>query len=337
MKAGLYQGAKQLEIADVPSPSIENGEALVKVSYAGICGTDMMIYSGLHPRATAPLIMGHEFSGVIEQISLNEKFKVGDRVAINPLIHCGKCVTCLSGQQHICDYLNYLGIDKNGGFANQVNVPIQNLYPLPESTSDADAALLEPLAVAIHTVRRSKIKVGDTVVILGAGPIGILIGMIAQRAGAAKIIISDVSEYRLKLAENFGFHAVNALKNDIVEVAKESTHGVGADVVFEVAGNQMTANQMIDAIRSQGEIVVVSVYKKPPEINLAKMHFREISINTTRCFTTEDFQKAIQMMGEGKVDVSSLISHKLSLDEIEKGFQLMEDSTADSMKILFYS
>ncbi|WP_209125152.1 zinc-binding dehydrogenase [Alkalihalobacillus sp. BA299] len=337
MKAGLYQGAKQLEVAEVPLPSIKNREALVKVSYAGICGTDMMIYSGLHPRAAAPLIMGHEFSGSITQIGPDEKLKVGDRVAINPLIHCGKCVTCRSGQQHICDNLKYLGIDTNGGFASLVSVPIENLYPLPESTSDEDAALLEPLAVAIHTVRRSKLKVGDTVVILGAGPIGLLIGIIAQKAGAAKVIISDVSEYRLNLAEKYGFHAVNALKNDIVEVAKESTFGVGADVVFEVAGNQMTANQMIDAIRSQGEIVVVSVYKKPPEINLAKMHFREISMNTTRCFTTEDFQKAITMMGAGEVDVSALISHKLSLDEFEKGFQLMEDLTSDSMKILFYS
>ncbi|MCM3160781.1 zinc-binding dehydrogenase [Metabacillus litoralis] len=337
MKAGLFKGAKQLEVSEVALPNIGEGEALVKVSFAGICGTDMMIYSGAHPRATDPLIMGHEFSGVIEEVYSNEKeLKVGDRVAINPLNYCGECVACHNGLHHICDNLRYLGIDMDGGFAEYVKTPIENLFVLPDSISDENAAILEPLAVAIHTVRRSKLKVGDNVVIFGAGPIGVLIGIIAKKAGAARIIISDISDYRLDVAQSYGFHTVDARKNDIADISKEITNGVGADVVFEVAGNQHTANQMIDAIRTQGEIVVVSVYKKPPEINLAKMHFRELSLTTTRCFSAEDFQKAILMMAEGNIDVSKLISHKLPLDQFEKGFELMLNST-ESMKILFHS
>ncbi|SDX99125.1 2-desacetyl-2-hydroxyethyl bacteriochlorophyllide A dehydrogenase [Evansella caseinilytica] len=336
MKAGIYQGTRQLEVAEVAVPSIAMDEALIKMSYAGICGTDMMIYSGLHPRASAPLIMGHEFSGVIEKINTTETLTVGDRVAVNPLTSCGKCVPCKTGLHHICDNLRYLGIDLDGGFARYVKVPVGNLYKLPDSISDMNASLIEPLAVAIHTVRRSKLKVADTAVILGAGPIGLLIGLIAKRAGAAKVMISDVSRFRLKIAEAYELEPVDATKEDIVKVVKESTNGVGADVVFEVAGNQMTANQMIEAIRTQGEIVVVSVYKKSPEINLAKMHFRELSLTTTRCFTSEDFQKALSMLSQGEIDLSGLVSHKLPLDQFEEGFKLMVAST-DSMKILFYS
>lgn len=336
MKAGVYLGTKQLAVKEMPSPTVEDGEAIVKVSYAGICGTDMMIYSGLHPRATTPLVMGHEFSGVIEEIEPNERLKEGDRIAINPLNSCGRCAACKSGQYHVCDNLKYIGIDMNGGFAEHVSVPIKNLIPLPETVKDEEAALIEPLSVAIHTVRRSKLKVGDNVVILGAGPIGMLIGMIAKKAGAERIIISDVSDYRLQLAESYGFHVVDARVDKVEEVAKEHTGGIGADVVFEVAGNQITANQMIDAIRTQGEIVVVSVYKQPPTINLAKMHYREISLTTTRCFTSEDFNKAITLLSEREVDVSKLISHKLPLEEFNKGFELMTSST-ESMKVLYYS
>ncbi|MGN8646324.1 zinc-dependent alcohol dehydrogenase [Gracilibacillus sp. HCP3S3_G5_1] len=336
MKAGVYLGAKQLAVKEMPSPTVEDGEAIVKVSYAGICGTDMMIYSGLHPRATTPLVMGHEFSGVIEEMEPNERLIEGDRVAINPLNSCGRCVACKSGQYHVCDNLKYIGIDMNGGFAEYVSVPIKNLIPLPETVEDEEAALIEPLSVAIHTVRRSKLKVGDNVVILGAGPIGMLIGMIAKKAGAERIIISDVSDYRLQLAESYGFHAVDARVGKAEEVAKEHTGGIGADVVFEVAGNQITANQMIDAIRTQGEIVVVSVYKQPPTVNLAEMHYREISLTTTRCFTAEDFNKAITLLSEREVDVSKLISHKLPLEEFNKGFELMTSST-ESMKVLYYS
>lgn len=333
LKAGLYKDANKVACEKVERPIIKENELLVKVKYAGICGTDMIIYSGVHPRAEAPLILGHEFVGEIENPGQSD-FKPGSKVAINPLISCKECQPCILGNYHICDNLKYLGIDCPGGFAEYTAVPIENVVQLDEEIDLEEGALLEPIAVAVHTIRRSKMKVGDTVAILGAGPIGMLIALLAKQAGADKVIITDISNYRLEIAKNYGFDVVNALEEDVVAYIHQETNSIGADVVFEVAGGQVTVNQMIPAIKSQGEIMVVSVFKEPPKVNLAQMHFREISLNTTRCFTKSDFLKAIQLLKSNKINFKPIISHILPLEEIDQGFDIMEKS-AESMKILF--
>lgn len=334
MKAGLYLGEKHVEAGVLEKPGIKDNEALIKVSYAGICGTDMMIYSGKHPRAKAPLAMGHEFSGVIEDIKGESSFKVGDRIVVEPTISCGHCVACKSGNSHVCDTLGLIGIDWHGGFAEYVTVPLHRLHKVPDTLSDAHAALAEPVAVGIHTIRRSNVKVGDTVAILGAGPIGLIVGLAAKLAGAGKIFISDISPFRLGKARELGFTTVDAKENDVVQVVKEATNGVGADVVFEVAGTNITTQQMIDVCRTHGQIVVVSVFKQKPIVDLASMHFRELSLNTTRCYSTADFATAVNMMATGQIDVAPLISHQLPLDDIKKGFELM-GNPEESLKILF--
>lgn len=335
MKAGLYLSEKYVRIGQLDKPSPKRNEALIKVSFAGICGTDMMIYSGKHPRAKAPLAMGHEFSGVIEDINGEDpRFQIGDRVVVEPTISCGECPACLSGNPQVCEALGLIGIDWHGGFAEYVAVPLHRLHKVPDSLSDAHAALTEPVAVGIHTVRRSNLKVGDTVTILGAGPIGLIIGLTAKIAGAKKIYISDVSPFRLKKAASLGLAAIDAKKDNIVEVVKAETNGIGADVVFEVAGHNVTAQQMIDVCRTQGQIIVVSVYKQKPIVDLASMHFRELSLTTTRCYHSTDFAAAISMMASGEINVTPLISHELPLEEIEKGFEYMLNPET-SLKVLF--
>ncbi|MCY7838594.1 alcohol dehydrogenase catalytic domain-containing protein [Bacillus haynesii] len=333
MKAGIYLSPKQVKMTEREMPVPRPDEALIKVSYAGICGTDMMIYHGLHPRAEAPLILGHEFSGIVAA-SDGDRVNKGDRVVVEPLLNCGFCAPCREGQAHVCKSLRYIGIDQNGGFAEYTTVPLHRLRVLPESVTEKMGAMIEPLAVAIHTVRRSKLKVGDTAAILGAGPIGLLIGLIAERAGAGKIVISDVSPVRLQAASKMGFEAVDARKTDISQVVKEYTDGCGADVVYEVAGNQTTADQMIECVKHQGEIAVVSVYKKPPVIQLAAMHFREISLMTTRCYSPGDFTKAIELLEQNKLNLDPLVSHTLPLEDIQTGFNLMENPD-QALKILF--
>ncbi|MCR8630037.1 zinc-dependent alcohol dehydrogenase [Paenibacillus radicis (ex Xue et al. 2023)] len=335
MKAGLYISEKQVMVGQIEIPDLQPGEALIKVAYAGICGTDMMIYSGKHPRAQAPLAMGHEFSGVIERINGESSFAVGNRVVVEPTLSCGTCAACMAGEHHVCKTLKLIGIDKHGGFAEYAAVPLDRLHLIPEGLSDAHAALAEPVAVAVHTVRRSNLKIGDSVVILGAGPIGLLIGAIAKHAGASEVIISDISEYRLEKAKQLGLTPLNAKDVNITEDVLKRTGGNGADVVFEVAGNQITAKQMIETVRTQGQVVVVSVYKQPPMIDLAAMHFREISLTTTRCYSKGDFAKAIRLMHNGAIDVSSFISHDLPLDRIEEGFQFMSNPDV-SLKVLFH-
>lgn len=334
MKAGLYVSEKEVKVGTIEKPTLKEGEALIKVSFAGICGTDMMIYFGKHPRAKAPLAMGHEFSGVIEDMKGDTSFRIGDRIVVEPTISCGKCAACLSGNSHVCETLRLIGIDSDGGFAEYVAVPFHRLHKIPDTLSASHAALVEPVAVGIHTVRRSNVKVGDTVLVLGAGPIGLLTALTAKLAGADKIFISDISPYRLGKAKELGFLALDGKAVDVVEEVKLATNGIGADVVFEVAGNNITANQMIHACRTQGQIVVVSVYKQAPTIDLAAMHFRELSLTTTRCYSHADFATAISMMGSGEIDVTPFISHQLPLDEIERGFQLMTNPE-EALKILF--
>lgn len=293
----------------------------------------MMIYFGKHPRAKAPLIMGHEFSGVIEEIEDGFVFSKGDHVVIETTLSCGECEACTEGQNHVCRTLRIIGVDLDDGFAEYAKVPIRNIHKVPENTSNEAAALAEPLAVAVHTFRRSNAKVGDTVAILGAGPIGLLIGQVAQQAGASQVFISDISPYRIKKAKEMGFHVIDAKKENVVTKIQSETNGVGVDVVFEVAGTQITTNQMVNIAKIQGQIVVVSVFKDAPTVDLATMHFREISLTTTRCYSTNDFKKAIMLMEQNKVDVKSLISHQIPIENIDEGFRLMEN-TEESLKIL---
>lgn len=335
MKAGLYISEKKVMVGQIEVPDLQPGEALIKVAFAGICGTDMMIYAGKHPRAKAPLAMGHEFSGRIERLQGESDWAVGDRVVIEPTLSCGKCEACLAGASHVCKTLKLIGIDKHGGFAEYVAVPFDRLHRIPEGLSDAHAALAEPVAIAVHTVRRSNLKVGDHAVVLGAGPIGLLTGMIAKQAGACQVLISDISSYRLAKAEQLGLTALNAKEVNVTEEILKRTGGNGAEVVFEVAGNQITAKQMIETVKTQGQIVVVSVFKQAPAIDLAAMHYREISLTTTRCCSKSDFAKAINLLHSGAIDVAPLISHELPLEQIEEGFHLMENPDV-SIKVLFH-
>lgn len=335
MRAGLYVSEKNVTMGELDKPRLNKGEALVKVSYAGICGTDMMIYFGKHPRARAPLAMGHEFSGIIEDIYGNSSFALGDRVVIEPTLSCGTCEACMSGQSHVCKTLRLIGIDGHGGFAEYVAVPLHRLHRIPETLSDAHASLAEPLAVAVHTVRRSSLKVGDNIVILGGGPIGLLIGLVAKRAGAEQVIVSDISPYRLAKAKELGLTALDAREGNVNEEVFALTNNIGADIVFEVAGAPATAKQMTDIARIQGQIVVVSVFKQAPVVDLAAMHFKELSLITTRCYSRSDFEKAIRIMANGMIDVSPIISHHLPLEQIAEGFALMENPDV-SLKILIH-
>src|SRR4030043_499320 len=193
MKAVLYRDIQVVKMSDIKRPIITNNEALIKVEYAGICGTDLHIFDGLHPRAKAPLVMGHEISGVIEEMNTEKKdIKIGDRVAINPLISCGYCLPCREGNPHLCPNLKLVGIDQNGGFEEYVKIKDDKLYKIPNSLPLDLAALAEPVAVAVHAVRKSKLLVGDKVVVMGGGPIGQLVALICRINGASSIVLSEI-------------------------------------------------------------------------------------------------------------------------------------------------
>ena len=205
MKAIFYMGKNTLEVRDTEKPGLEEDrDVIVQVKYAGICGTDLSIMAGKHPRAKRPLIMGHEFSGTVHEAGTNVSgMQAGDRIVVEPLISCGTCYACRSGYAYVCQNLGLYGIDAPGAFAEFVKVPAEKVFSVPDDIDYDIAALIEPMAVAVHAIRLSNLKVGDVVCVQGAGPIGLLTALVAQQSGSREVIICEKESYRCDIAHTF--------------------------------------------------------------------------------------------------------------------------------------
>ncbi|MGI5963767.1 MAG: zinc-dependent alcohol dehydrogenase [Lawsonibacter sp.] len=335
MKALVYEGPKQVAVRDVAKPVPQEGQALLRVEYCGICGSDIGIYGGTHPRAKAPLVMGHEFMGVIEEIrGESNGFQVGDRVAPYPLLSCGKCFACRNGREHVCDTLKIIGIDLDGGVAEYVCCNTDVLYKVPDRLPSKIAGIIEPLAVAVHTIHRAGFKPLDRVAIQGAGPIGALVGIMAKHSGAAQIIISDMDDSRLEMGRSLGFETVDLRSQNFTEYVRKATNGDGADIVFECTGAESAALEMTGACRTDGMICLVGVHKAPHPVALADMHFRELNMTATRVYTKRDFQQAVNLTVEVADDLDKLISHVLPLSDCANVFELIHDPKVPTVKVV---
>ncbi|MBC7331387.1 MAG: alcohol dehydrogenase catalytic domain-containing protein [Synergistetes bacterium] len=324
MKALVYEGPHEVRFKDVPVPQLKEGEALIRVAYAGICGSDLMISAGKHPRARPPLILGHEFCGeVVDVYDSKDKGWVGKRVAVEPLISCGECRPCLEGNYHVCEKLGFYGIDAPGGMAEYVAVSTGRLYDV-EGLSLEDAALVEPLAVAVHAVRRSNFKVGERAVVFGGGAIGNLLSQVLLSSGASEVIVSEVSSYRREYLKKLPIKVVSpdegALENN------------GADVVFEAAGVPETVEKALDVTRVRGTLVQVGLPKAPVPSNLVKLAFKEITWIGCRVYNRWDYLASIDLLRQGKINKEALITHILPLEEGANGIEMLKSGVG--IKIL---
>lgn len=333
MRAAVYKGKRLIKIEEMETPVPANNEALIHISHAGICGTDLHIYNGNY-RTAPPMIIGHELSGEIAEVnaSQDKKLAVGDRVVVRPTIYCHSCHACKVGFPHVCANLRMIGIDTHGAFAEFIKVPLNMIYPIPQGVSLKQAALVEPLAVAVHAVRNATLLTGDDVVVIGAGSIGMLIGLVAKYAGAGAVYITDVNNFRLRKAKSLGLTAVNNGEIDFKEYIREKTAGKMADVTFEAAGVPATAKMLTEVTSIRGRMVVVAAFRQDPEVSLISVTFKEQQMIGTRVYTDEDYKRALNLLKDHP-EVEEVATRVLPLDEITEGIEAVKNGE-DVIKVL---
>ena len=336
MQAGVYLGKESLEVREWPEPKLDAHEILVRVRYAGICGTDMLIFSGKHPRVVPPRVLGHEVFGSVAAASppLEATWKEGMRVAVYPLIWCGHCAPCREGNSHVCEKLGLLGIDEDGGFAEYVKAKPEQLVPVPDAVSDEQAALVEPLSVAVHVVRTSGFRIGDTALVIGAGPIGNLIAQVLRAAGARAVLVSEVKPFRRQFAERAGFAVVNPAAGNLRDALRQTAGEPFVDRVYEATGAPAAYRDAVQACKVRGEIVFVGLPKAPPEVDLLNLVFKEIQTTGARVYARKDYFGALTLLERRAVDVTPLITDRLTLKDATLGLQKMHEGDT-SLKILF--
>jgi len=334
MKAAYYLGDRTIDVrsSEVQSPGPD--EVRINVAYCGVCGTDLHIFQGhMDKRVKMPAVVGHEMSGEIAEIGENvTAWKPGDRVVVRPLDPCGRCPACQAGHSHICYNLKFLGIDTPGAFQGSWTVPAHTLHRVPYGLPLDQAALTEPVAVACHDVRLGGVKAGDQVVVIGGGPIGTLVALVAQNAGA-KVLLSEVSSFRQEFARELGLEAVNPMEVDLVALVEDRTGGAGADVAFEVSGSRAGAAVIPSLVRTRGQIVVVAIFSEPPEMDLFRFFWRELKLRGARVYEREDFDKAIELVASGALPLERLITARWPIEQLQQAFETLE-SSSDQMKVL---
>ncbi len=333
MKASIYEGNKTFSIIEKEIEAPKVGEVRIKVAYSGVCGTDVHIYHGMmDKRVDAPLTIGHEMSGTIDAIGEGVTgYAEGEKVVVRPLDDRGAKASD-KGFNHVCEDLKFIGIDSPGSMQQYWNVPAFTLHKLKEETDLKLAALIEPLSVAAHDVRLSELTKGETAVVLGGGPIGLLVAMVAKDAGA-NVIISEVNENRIAKAKELGFDAVNPIKVDLVSYVKEQTEGRLADVVFEVAGVQPALDIMTEVAGIRGRILMVAIHGEKKPVDLFKFFWKELKLIGARVYEREDYEKAISLITANELPFEEMITDVQPLSNIQQVFENI-DNNPDGMKVL---
>jgi len=351
MKACVLHGVGDLRCEEVADPTPGPGEVLVKVGACGVCGSDIprVFSKGTYRFPTIP---GHEFAGEVAAVGPDaDEGLVGRRVAVFPLIPCRACPACAIGAFAQCEDYNYLGSRSDGAFAEYVCAPAWNAVPVPEGVSLEEAAMTEPAAVAVHALRRGDLGAGDTVLVFGAGPIGLLLGMWARTGGADKVLLVDVDAARLEFARKLGFEAVcNAADSDVLDWVRAMTKrpsadgriGCGADLVIEGSGSQAALEQCPQAARPFGRIVLMGnpagTMALSQEAYWAVLR-KELTVRGTwnSVFTADahnEWRLALDAMASGRLAAGSLITHRVGLDGLWDALVMVRDGQEFSNKVM---
>lgn len=334
MKAAIYRGDRQITVETVERRSPEPGEVELAVAFAGICGTDLHAFHGaMDARIGLSRVLGHEVSGIVTRIGAGVNgLAEGDAAVVRPLRDCGNCPACAAGNSHICHNLKFLGLDSNGGFSEFWCVPADLVHKVLPGTSLKHAALVEPLAVACHDVRRGRVAAGEDVLVVGGGPIGLLIAMVAKSKGA-NVWISEPNPARRNLCADFGFGVIDPTAGDLGVQSNALTGGKGMEVGFEVSGAAVAARGITDAMAARGRVVMVAIHTAERAVDLFRFFWRELEMIGVRVYEPEDFGEALTLLANGAVEADRFITDIRTLDDIAAAFAV-SDGAAKSMKTL---
>ncbi len=326
----------KIEFRDIPVPEPKQGEALIKIMEIGVCGSDIHVYHGTHPFTSYPVTQGHEVSGLVEKLGPGvDGLTVGQKVTIQPQVVCGQCWPCRHGKYNLCESLKVMGFQTTGAASEYFCADARKVTPLPEEMSLDEGAMIEPLAVAVHAVRRAGDVHGRDICVLGAGPIGILVAQTAKGLGARKVMVTDVSALRLEKAKECGADVcVNTGEHDFGEAFVNCFGPDKADVIYDCAGNNVTMGQAIQYARKGSTIILVAVFAGLAQVDLAVLNDHELDLNTSMMYRSEDYEKAIELVKEGKVRLKPLISKHFAFRDYLEAYHYIDKNRESTMKVL---
>ncbi len=336
MKQQVMTEPGKIVFQEVPVPEVGANDVKIRIENIGICGSDIHVYHGEHPFTSYPVTQGHEVSGEIVEVGSGvTNLKAGQKVTIEPQVTCGHCHPCRHGKYNLCEELKVMGFQTTGTASEYFVCDQKYVTPVPDEMSFEEAAMIEPLAVAVHGVKQMGNVEGLDVVVIGAGPIGNLVAQTAKGMGARKVMITDISDTRLAKAKECGIdHCVNTLHTDFNEALLEAFGPDKADVIYDCAGNDITMGQAIAHARKGSVIVLVAVFAKKANIDLAVANDHELDLKSTMMYRHDDYVDAIRLVNEGKVQLKPLISKKFPFEQYLDAYRYIDDNRETTMKVI---
>lgn len=333
MKQAVMKSPGHITISTVSDPEPGPDEVLIRVKRIGVCGSDVHVWHGKHPYTSYPVVQGHEVSGIIEQSG--SSLKKGTPVTFQPQVTCEKCLSCRTGQYHICDHLKVMGFQTTGAASELFCVPKSLILPLPEHCTLDQGALVEPLAVAVHALSRSDRNENKKVLVLGAGPVGNLTAQAAKASGADTVCITDLSDFRLKKAEECGIlNTVNPKTVDLSDALIKIFGTDKADLILECTGNPNSMSQAVNMARKGTDIVVVGVFPDKVSLDIGLVQDRELRLIGTLMYQKRDYEQALFLLGKKLIQTDPLITHRFAFDDYTKAYELIDREKEKTMKVM---
>lgn len=336
MKQAVMTAPGEIQIREVDVPTPQDNEVIMRTRRIGVCGSDIHVFHGLHPYTSYPVVQGHEVGGVVSALGNNVSgLKVGDKITFMPQVTCGTCYACTHGMYHICESLKVMGFQTGGAGQEYFALPAENVLKLPDNLSLDEAALIEPISVTVHALRRGGGAAGKNVLVLGAGPIGNLTAQVAKASGATAVMITDVSAYKIDKARQVGIDfVVNTSQERLAEALERDFGPTKADLILECVGIEATMTDAIQNARKGTTIVVVGVFGKKPQVDLGLVQDRELSLVGTLMYQKVDYERAIELAASGKLHLDEMVTHRFAFDKYLDAYHMIEGSKGNYLKVM---